>query len=68
MSNDILARRGQEREMRECRSCYGSGSVVEDATYDPTTGELVQEITDCPICRGAKVVSVFLYPRRPSSR
>lgn len=52
------------REQRECRSCYGSGRVLLDASYDPETGELVQALTDCPICEGAKVVSVYRYPPR----
>jgi hypothetical protein len=65
-----LARSGREasRQMRECRSCLGSGTVALDAEYDAETGELVQEIADCPICEGAGKVSVFLYavPRRRS--
>ncbi len=58
----------EDREVRECRSCYGSGSVLEDAEYDPTTGELVQASCSCPICEGAGSVSVFLYaaPQRLS--
>jgi DnaJ-class molecular chaperone len=53
-------------ETRECRSCLGSGSVLLDATYDHTTGELVQEVAACFICKGAGEVSVYLYsvPRR----
>jgi hypothetical protein len=55
----------EEREMRECRSCYGSGRVLLDATYDPETGELVQETTDCFLCGGRDTMSVFLYgPKR----
>jgi DnaJ-class molecular chaperone len=49
------------REVRECRSCYGSGSVLEDAEYNIETGELVQVICECPICEGVGSVSVFLY-------
>ena len=58
----------REREVRECRSCYGSGTVLEDAEYNPETGELVQASCSCPICKGAGSVSVFLYaaPRRLS--
>ena len=44
------------REVRECRSCYGSGAVLEDAEYSAETGELVH-----PICGGVGSVSVFLY-------
>jgi hypothetical protein len=51
------AHRGQ----RECRSCYGGGWVLLDATYDPETGELVQEEAPCPICDGSG--SVYLYER-----
>ena len=49
------------REVRECRNCYGSGSVLEDAEYSAQTGELVQVICECPICGGVGSVSVFLY-------
>jgi DnaJ-class molecular chaperone len=49
------------REVRECWSCYGSGSVVEDAEYSAETGELVQVIGECPICGGVGTISVFLY-------
>ena len=54
--------------MRECRSCYGSSCVLEDAEYNAVTGELVQVICECPICEGVGSVSVFLYaaPRRLS--
>ena len=48
-------------ETRECRSCLGTGSVLVDAEYDPTTGELVQEVAACFICKGAGEVSVYLY-------
>ena len=53
----------EQRELRECRSCYGSGAVVEDAAYDFETGELVQAVADCPICGGAGSVSVYRYAR-----
>ena len=53
----------EDREVRECRSCYGSGSVLEDASYDAQTGELVQTICVCPICFGRGEVSVYLYGR-----
>ena len=54
----------EQRQERPCRSCLGTGSVLEDAEYSPETGELVQTVVDCPICRGAKVISVYLYERR----
>ncbi len=57
----------EDREVRECRSCYGGGWVLEDAEYDPTTGELVQTSAPCPICGGAGSVSVFRY-RAPKRR
>jgi hypothetical protein len=53
--------RQEGREVRECRGCYGSGSVLEDAEYRAETGELVQVICECPICGGVGSVSVFLY-------
>ena len=53
-----------ERELRECRSCYGCGTVVEDVEYSYATGELVEEVMTCPICHGAGEVSVYLYPKR----
>ena len=71
MSESSLPPTAQEEnhyEQRECRSCYGCGTVVEDATYDPMTGELVQEVMDCPSCWGSGEVSVYLYPRRRSNR
>jgi hypothetical protein len=60
--------RQEDREVRECRSCYGNGSVLEDAEYNAQTGELMQVICECPICGGVGSVSVFLYaaPRRRS--
>jgi hypothetical protein len=54
------------RERRECRSCYGSGVVVEDAVYDFETGELTQAVDTCPICAGDGNVSVYLYAGRHS--
>ncbi len=54
----------EHREMRECRSCYGCGTVVHDVEYSEATGELVQEVVGCPICHGAGEVSVYLYPKR----
>ena len=51
----------EAREVRGCRSCYGSGSVLEDAEYSPETGELVQAVVDCPRCGGAGEISVYLY-------
>ena len=53
--------RQEDRAVRECRSCYGSGFVLEDAEYTAETGELVQAICECPICEGVGSVSVFLY-------
>jgi hypothetical protein len=50
-----------DREVRRCRNCYGTGTVLEDAQYNPETGELVQVICECPICGGVGSVSVFLY-------
>jgi hypothetical protein len=54
--------------MRECRSCNGYGLVLVDAEYDPTTGELVQEVAACFVCKGEGSVPLFLYatprPRR----
>jgi len=42
--------------------------VLVDAEYDYTTGELVEEVTDCFVCRGRGTVPLFLYatprPRR----
>ncbi len=51
----------QGEESSECRSCYGGGWVLLDASYDPETGELVQEETLCFICHGSG--SVYLYER-----
>ena len=49
------------RERRECRSCYGSGVVVEDAAYDFESGELTQAVVTCPVCVGDGSVSVYLF-------
>ena len=49
------------RERRGCRSCHGGGWVLVDATYDPETGELVQEEAACFICGGSG--SVYIYER-----
>jgi DnaJ-class molecular chaperone len=54
----------EQRELRECRSCYGTGAVVEDASYSAETGELVQAVVTCPACKGAKVISVYVYAGR----
>lgn len=55
-----------DREQKVCRSCNGHGLVLLDAEYDPTTGELVQEVAECFVCKGEGTVSSFLYatPRR----
>jgi hypothetical protein len=37
--------------------------VLLDASYDPETGELVQEEVSCPICGGSG--SVYLYGKGP---
>ncbi len=58
----------EDRETRPCRSCRGSGQVVEEAEYDATTGRLMQVIGDCPVCEGAGEVSVYLYPKRRTER
>ncbi len=51
----------EQLETRECRSCCGEGTVVEDATYDVRSGELVQVMITCPTCQGEGSVSVYLY-------
>jgi DnaJ-class molecular chaperone len=56
----------EPREQRECRSCYGSGQVVEDVEL--MTGEIVAESMTCPICQGSGTVSVYRYPKRRRSR
>jgi hypothetical protein len=53
-------------ERRECRNCYGSGLVLEDAAYVFETGELIQAVITCPICAGDGSVSVYLYTGRHS--
>jgi hypothetical protein len=54
----------EHRETGECRSCFGSGVVVQDAEYCAETGELVQTVVDCPVCGGQGSVSVYVYARR----
>ncbi|MBA2715028.1 MAG: hypothetical protein H0U55_15930, partial [Rubrobacteraceae bacterium] len=49
-------------------SCYGTSAVALDAAYNPLTGELVEEIADCPICEGGGEVSVYLYQKRSRRR
>jgi DnaJ-class molecular chaperone len=69
MSEESLARPArsgsseERRENRPCQSCCGSGAVVQDATYDFETGELIQTIGVCPICRSAGKISVYIYPK-----
>ena len=48
-------------EQRECRSCNGLGLVLLDCEYDFESGELTQESTTGPICKGAGWCSVYLY-------
>ncbi len=49
----------EQREVRECRSCYGCGQVTEDREVAYGWFEAVQ--SECPICKGTGTVSVFLY-------
>jgi len=35
--------------------------VLVEATYDYRTGQLVQEVADCPTCHGRGRVPLFLY-------
>jgi DnaJ-class molecular chaperone len=56
----------EEREMRECRSCYGGGMVTEDREVAYGWWEAEQLV--CPICRGSGQVLVWLYPGARSSR
>ncbi len=68
MSEPSLPRRpaSEQRETRPCRSCRATGAVIEDVSYNPTSGKLVQALTDCPLCKGTG--SVFLYPQAPRRR
>jgi DnaJ-class molecular chaperone len=50
------------RELRDCRSCYGTGHVVEDVEVSGGVYEAVSAI--CFICKGSGTVSVYLYPRK----
>lgn len=49
----------EETEIRECRSCYGAGSVPVDVEVAFQWYEVRSET--CPICEGSGVVSVWLY-------
>lgn len=64
MDNKSLAQTGQrdseDTEIRECRSCYGGGQVLEDVFVAYQWTETVA--STCPICKGAGEVSVWLYP------
>ena len=42
----------EKRKTRPCRSRRGTGEVVEDVEYSAPTGQLLQAMTDCPICGG----------------
>lgn len=70
MDEPILARTGQrdseERETRDCRSCYGGGVVTDDVETSFCQFEAVQ--STCPICHGTGEVSVWLYAFARSSR
>lgn len=61
MVKRCLARPGQEREMRECRSCYSSGQVVEDVEL--ASGEWEVQPMSCFIGQGSGKVCVYLYPK-----
>lgn len=69
MLPDDARSKDEARGMRECRSCNGHGLVLVDAEYDYTTGELVQEVSGCFICKGEGRVPLFMYatPRPPRS-
>lgn len=56
----------EQREARECRSCYGAGMVTEDIETSYCWYEAVQ--SECPICHGSGEVSVYLYPGMRTSR
>jgi len=47
--------------MRERRSCYGSGQVVEDVEL--ASGEWQAQPMSCFIGQGSGKVSVYLYPK-----
>jgi hypothetical protein len=65
VDDEILARSArtdtprQQRKTRRCRSCSGTGWVLADAEYNPSTGELVEESVRCFICRGEGTVYVY---------
>ncbi len=48
-------------EIRACQGCDGHGMVLVEAAYDYKTGQLVQEVADCPTCHGRGRVPLFLY-------
>ena len=50
-----------QREARECRSCYGTGDVLEDVAYRPASGEPTGEIAPYGSCKGAGEASHFVY-------
>ena len=55
----------EQREERDCVHCT-FGLILLDSTYDPESGELVQESATCHMCGGTGRRSVYLYatPRR----
>ncbi len=53
--------RNLQYEDRPCRSCGGLREVLVEASYDSTTGELVQVLSPSPICHGRGTLSVFVY-------
>lgn len=70
VDNESLAQTGrqdsEEHEQRACRSCLGAGVVTEEREIAYCWWEVFQ--SQCPICKGAGTVSIFLYAHARSSR
>lgn len=56
----------EQREIRECRSCYGAGEVLKDVEVAFEWYEVRADT--CPTCQGTGKVSVYVYPHTRRSR
>lgn len=52
---------GVDHQVRPCPECEGTGFVVIDRRYVPTTGILTVIEGPCSACRGTGEVVVFVY-------
>jgi DnaJ-class molecular chaperone len=54
----------KQTETRTCGTCRGAGEVLNDVQYRYDSGELVQGLTECPVCDGTGSIEAYRYPAR----